>query len=178
MKWQTPVVVVGVGIAAVVALLLWDLDFGVLASWLIALPVVISLIFFLAVFRARGKSRFFVLALLCGYGLASWAMLRQPAQVRSEVRWLVSSPRWKEKVLQREPSLGLGLKCVVWDGWGMAGQDTEVYLVNSPDDGLRGYTPSNLSGLPMQVWRIQRLEKNWYSVTFYTNERWDGCGIE
>ncbi len=41
-----------------------------------------------------------------------------------------------------------------------------------PTTDLRNYSPTNLHGLPCPVWRVQRLEKQWYSVTFYTNEGW------
>jgi hypothetical protein len=67
------------------------------------------------------------------------------------------------------------MKCGIWDGWGFGGNDTNAYLVFSPKDELRSYSPSNLSGLPTSVLNVQRLESNWYSVTFYTDDGWDGC---
>jgi hypothetical protein len=97
-------------------------------------------------------------------------------EVRSELRWLAASQYWKSQVFKQSPEDASGVKTVIWDGWGMFAQDTDAYLVFSPDDQLHNYSPSNLSGLPCPVWRVQRLEKLWYSVTFYTNEGWGACG--
>jgi hypothetical protein len=65
------------------------------------------------------------------------------------------------------------MKSQVWDGWGELAMDADVYLIYDPSDGLRQYDESHLQGLPCPVWKVQRLEKQWYSVTFTTN--YSGC---
>ena len=115
------------------------------------------------------------LTLLCLYALTSWQLNRHWMEVRTDLRWLVDSKYWKAKVIEQPARADAGLRCVIWDGWGMFAQNTDVYLIFSPDDRLRNYSPMNLSGLPVPVWRVQRLEKQWYSVTFYTSDGWDGC---
>jgi len=104
--------------------------------------------------------------------LLSWQMLKYSEEIRSEGRWLAESRSSKAKVLEAPPEPGSGMKWVVWDGWGELAQDTDVYLVFDPDDGLRNYSPTRLSGLPKPVWKVQRLEKHWYSVTFFTGDGW------
>jgi hypothetical protein len=175
-KWRIPLAVVLAAIAFAVALSLYSSNFGALASLFIVVPVTtLALIAFLI--RGRGKTKLACLALLTFYVLSSWQMVRRPEQVRAELRWLVNARTWKSEVLQEQPRSNDGLRCLIWDSWGMFAQDTDVYLVFSPDDSLRNYSPSNLSGLPGPVWRMQRLEKQWYSVTFFTNDGWNGCRI-
>jgi hypothetical protein len=77
---------------------------------------------------------------------------------RSELRWLVGSRSWKAKVMQQPVRTDSGMRCAIWDGWGFAGEDTDVYLVYSPNDGLRNYSASSLNGLPQPVSNVQRLE--------------------
>jgi hypothetical protein len=53
---------------------------------------------------------------------------RFPTVIRSTAKWLVWSRDYKTQVLaQPLPSNG-DLRHTEWDGWGMFGQDTEVYL--------------------------------------------------
>jgi hypothetical protein len=157
-----------------IALVLYSPNFGKIAAIIIAAPLTsIALIFFSA--RERGKARLICIVILGSYALVNWQVFRLSEAIRSEVRWLVDSEYWKAKVLKEPAHAGSKMQCLIWDGWGMFAQDTDVYLIFSPDDRLRNYSPSNLSGLPVPVWHVQRLEKQWYSVTFYTNEGWDGC---
>lgn len=96
--------------------------------------------------------------------------------VRSPVRWLLFSRNYKSEVL-RQPGSATLLKHIEWDGWGMIGQDTEVYLVFDPKDALKSAAESGkegkFDGLPCEVAQVRRLEANWYSVQFYTDEGWD-----
>ena len=66
-----------------------------------------------------------------------------------------------------------------WDGWGFVGMDTTVYLVFDPTDSLSSAAATHQSGkfvgIPCKVPKVSRLENQWYAVTFYTNQYWDGC---
>ena len=95
--------------------------------------------------------------------------------VRSAARWLARSQHYKSEVLA-QPSVSQELKHVEWDGWGWAGQDTTAYLVFDPTDSLlaaaREHRSGKLHGIPCEVAAVDRMEKNWYAVRFYTNEWW------
>jgi hypothetical protein len=170
LRWREPVVVSAVALAVMFGLILYSPNFGEIAGLLVVGPVTVLILIVLA-FKTKRRARWVRFALLCCFALVGWQMLGHSEVVRSESRWLIDSRHWKEAVLAT-PVTDSGLKWVVWDGWGMFAQDTDVYLVFSPDDELRNYSPTNLHGLPCPVWRVQRLEKQWYSVTFYTNEGW------
>jgi len=68
------------------------------------------------------------------------------------------------------------LKHIEWDGWGWGGQDTTVYLVFDPTNSLSAAAkvgqPGKFSGIPCEVFLVHRLESQWYTVQFYTNEFW------
>jgi len=82
---------------------------------------------------------------------------------------------YKAEVLVQPIAKGQ-LKHIEWDGWGMAGQDTTVYLVFDPTNSLSSAAVSKRSGkfngLPCEVFQVRRLENEWYTVQFYTNESW------
>jgi hypothetical protein len=96
--------------------------------------------------------------------------------ISNTARWGVESRQYKAQVLaQPESTTGL-LRHIEWDGWGWAGQDTTVYLVFDPTDALSNAASSNrpgkYKGLPCEVFLVRRLENQWYTVQFYTNEWW------
>jgi hypothetical protein len=95
--------------------------------------------------------------------------------VRSAMKWLAMSHHWRSEVLA-QPAVNGQLKHVEWDGWGWAGQDTTVYVVFDPTNSLSGAAaskhPGKFSGLPCEVFQVHRLESQWYTVQFYTNEIW------
>jgi hypothetical protein len=76
---------------------------------------------------------------------------------------------------QPQPTHG-ELKHVEWDGWGWGGQDTTVYLVFDPADLLSqaasSHHPGKYNGIPCEVFLVRRLESQWYTVQFYTDEWW------
>lgn len=100
--------------------------------------------------------------------------------IRSQARWLLASGLARDRIaLQVQPAAGQ-LKHVEWDGWGFAGAgETNVYLVFDPDDALRtavnAKDPIRAKGLPCDVWKVNKLENQWYAVTFYTDTGWDDC---
>ena len=95
--------------------------------------------------------------------------------VQTSARWMFSSHRYKSEVLA-QPALNGEFRHIEWSGWGIAGQDTTVYLVYDPNDSLfaasRTQSGGRFSGLPCDVVGVHRLEANWYTVQFYTNESW------
>jgi hypothetical protein len=95
--------------------------------------------------------------------------------VRTTVRWFAWSHHYKDEVLAQANAVG-ELKHIEWDGWGWAGQDTTVFLVFDPTDSLRAAAqnrrPGKFNGIPCEVPAVNRMEKNWYLVQFYTDEWW------
>jgi hypothetical protein len=101
--------------------------------------------------------------------------------VRTPVRWALFRGGYKAQVQSlAEPPNG-ELKHLDWDGWGMIGQDTEVYLVFDPTNSLAHLASSHQSGkvagIPCEFWEARRLERNWYAVVLYTDQDWDDCGV-
>jgi hypothetical protein len=96
-------------------------------------------------------------------------------RVRAAIRWSCWSRDYKAAVLAQPASANGMFKHIEWDGWGWAGQDTTVYLVFDPTDSLsaagKGHH-NKFNGLPCEVAMLTRLENNWYTVQFYTNEFW------
>ena len=99
-----------------------------------------------------------------------------------EARWLFSRTVEKQNVFSSEDLPPGDYKHIVWDSWGFApGGDTTVYLVFDPNDTLAyqltAHNPLTFSirGVPCEIWKYQRLENHWYTVTFYTDLSWDHC---
>src|SRR5690349_2090964 len=93
-------------------------------------------------------------------------------------RWLMWSRHYKAEVLAMpNPSNG-ELRHLEWDGWGWGGMDTTVYLVFDPTDSLsrvNGHS-GKYAGMPCEVALVKRLEEEWYTVQFYTDQDWrPGC---
>jgi hypothetical protein len=92
---------------------------------------------------------------------------------------LLWSRDYKSKVLSQPLSSSGEFKHIEWDGWGWAGQDTTVYLVFDPTDSLSTAASTHQSrkftGIPCEVPNVSRLESEWYTVTFYTNQEWGRC---
>ena len=116
-------------------------------------------------------------AMLVIYGLISFAFLKHQFVIRSAERWLLFSLHYKAEVLkQPEPQSG-EFKHIEWDGWGLPGAgDTTAYLVFDPADSLaqaaKGHAAGKYPGIPCAVPKVNRLEKHWYAVVFYTDEQW------
>jgi hypothetical protein len=133
----------------------------------------------LAIRREPRRALAIVAALFVLWGV-SWALLRNELRMRSEVRWLWSSKAYKAQVLAQPVPANGDLKHIEWDGWGFPGAgDTTVYLVFDPNDSLaepsRNRASGKFSGIPCEVPEIHRLEKDWYTVLFYTDRGWDHC---
>ncbi len=119
-------------------------------------------------------SRF--LALGAYWAFAAVLILHYSA-VRDSARWRLYSGTFKSRLLAQPASASKDLPHVEWDGWGFAGAgDTTVYLVfdsrNSLFAAAKGGRSGKYDGLPCEVYRVRRLESQWYTVHFYTDEFW------
>lgn len=116
--------------------------------------------------------------MLLSFCLVAWLLFKVSYDVHAEGRWLVHAHQYKAEVFaQPQPPNG-ELKHVQWDGWGFAGSDTTVYLVFNPGGRLTplpGAGAGRFVGIPCQVFRVRRLERQWYYVVYYTDTMWDYC---
>ena len=97
--------------------------------------------------------------------------------VRTIFKWSLCSSLYKKQVLDQPPTADGYLKHIEWDGWGFPGAgNTVVYLVFDPSDQLSSATANGKDrkflGLPCEVSRVSKLDKNWYTVRFYTDTQW------
>jgi hypothetical protein len=170
--------VVGSLILIVPSLVLAGSDPGAVLCFGIALVAALSLFAF-GVTR-KGRQRVIALIVVTVYLLASILLLSNYSLVRDHARWFFLSGSYKAKVLAQPANERL--KHAEWDGWGFAGVgDTTAYLVFDPTDALavasEALPPVKASGLPCNVVRVRRLDRQWYAVLFYTDTYWGlgGC---
>ncbi len=127
----------------------------------------------------RGR-RYWLCGFALGVGTILFAVLYEISfAVRGPVRWALHRGEFKAQV-ERLPEPPKGeLKHLDWDGWGFAGMGTEVYLVFDPTDSLAraaaSHRPDKAAGVPCKFDRARRLERHWYAVVYYTDQRWREC---
>lgn len=127
--------------------------------------------------RRQIMSSLLMLVVFCA---VCWALFRVSDDVRTVCRWSIHENAYKAEVLAQSSSTNARLKHVEWDGWGFVGSgETVVYLVFDPDDSLasaaRIGAPGKFKGIPCEVLHVRRLERQWYTVLFYTDTDWDHC---
>jgi hypothetical protein len=154
----------------------WDIDSFLYL--LIAVPAV-SLILLLTV-AIRQRQRLSTFLGLVAYLAVTGAMIRGSHELRPPLRWLLWSHRYKAEVMAQVLPASGELRHIEWDGWGgLPVGDWMAYLVFDPIDSLsvpaKSHSSGRFSGIPCDVDRVRRLEKNWYSVEFRMNEWWDPC---
>ncbi len=123
----------------------------------------------------KGRRRVIAFLVLIVYLGVPILLLSNYSLVRDHARWFFLSGGYKAKVLAQAPNEQL--KHVEWDGWGFAGVgDTTAFLVFDPIDSLAGASealpPVRAAGLPCEVVRVRRLDRQWYAVLFYTDSYW------
>jgi len=96
------------------------------------------------------------------------------------VRWMIESKSYKAKVMASRDPKADNFQHSEWDGWGGFGAgDTVVYLVFDPKDSLAKAAQTGAAGkfpgVPCEVYKVQRFERGWYAVSFYTNTDWEHC---
>jgi hypothetical protein len=130
--------------------------------------------------RKTRRQRLIALFVVVVYAFVPILLLSNYSFVRDHARWLLLSGSYKAKVLA-QPS-NEQLKHAEWDGWGFAGvANTMTFLVFDPTDSLADASgllpPVKARRLPCDVWRVRRLEGQWYAVLFYSDTYWGqgGC---
>ena len=135
--------------------------------------------------KRKNRRRFLpILSMLAVFWASSAAIVaydvKESFPLRTDVRWLVWSNDYKADVLT-QPASGNGeFKHIEWDGWGFPGAgETVVYLVFDPRDSLSaassGHQSGKFKGIPCAVPLVRRLEDDWYTVLYYTDEGWGQC---
>lgn len=125
-------------------------------QWSQALPIVGSVVVFVAI---------------------CWAMVFEASSIRIWTRWALYASKYKTQFARENPN---GVGHVEWEcsGFVPAGFNC-VYLVRDPTDELsKAAGKRNVGRVPgvrCQVFRVQRLEPEWYAIEFYTDTSWDYC---
>jgi hypothetical protein len=179
--WRLPLfITIGASIV-LVPITVYD-DFGQFLFIVLTTPIVSFVLLVMAIVAAIRMNRLrslSILSALVAYCAVSWFLLRSSAEVRAEGRWLLWSKKYKAEMLTQVAPTNGELKHVEWDGFGWAGAETVVYLVFDPSDSLahaaKSDSPGKFNGIPCEVPLVHRLERNWYSVRFYTNSGWGMC---
>jgi hypothetical protein len=147
---------------------------------LVVMPLVcitLLVLLFVATVRKRKRLQASVALALVAVFATSFAVLKLQEPMRESLRWLLWSNRFKAE-LQRAPSVRPGeLRHIEWQATGFAGvADDTVYLVFDPSDALASAagngSAGKYAGVPCEVLKVRRLENQWYSVRFYTDEAW------
>jgi hypothetical protein len=142
---------------------------------LVGLGVIVTVV------RNLRRQALAALTMLCIFAGLAWLLFRSSDDLRTRTRWLAHSQAYKDQVLTQSTPADGSLKHEEWDGWGGPGAgDTTVYLVSDPTDRLaapaRAHLSGKFEGIPCSVVRVDRLEKSWYTVLFYTDTAWNFCG--
>jgi hypothetical protein len=173
-NWRLPVYAAISTLIVYLPITIIPYDIGWLLYAFVVTPIVGIVLIAIAIGN-KGGQRLAILSMLTVYAILSWAILRNYLDARSEVRWLLQSREYKAKVLAQPNPKNGGLRHVEWDGWGMMGQETTMYLTYDPSNSLshKDTFTGKFGSLHCDVWRVKRLEDRWYSVTFYTDTGWE-----
>lgn len=180
--WKLTIYLIGCGLLAVILIeICSDFDILEILYFFALVPLCGLILLFIAIFSAIRKrqeqslSIFLALVAYCG---TSWLLYKSSLDLHFTERWLLHSKSYKAELLAQPSPPNGELRHMEWDGWGMFAQDTEAYLTYDPSNSLSHKDPltGKFGSLHCDVWRVQRLEDHWYSVTFYTNTGWeDSC---
>jgi len=179
LDWRLPSsVAAGAGIV-LVSLIVYSPYGAELYILLIAPIISLSCLVLLlrAAIRKRPRQCLSMLLTLVAFLAVSGALLKNKNALRSSLRWLLWSQRFKAAVLAQPAPINGELRHMEWEATGFAGVANEtVYLVFDPSDSLsaaaKSHSPGKFSGIPCEVPVVRRLESHWYSVWFYTDEVW------
>lgn len=116
------------------------------------------------------------------YAMLAWALivLTVPSYFMSyglsqRVRFLIWAQAHHDQMVQTSKKDEI---VTWWDGWGMAGQDTDSYLVVDTKDRLgsksRAEQWTKEIGQTCGIWTTQRMWPRFYVVATYTNCPYDG----
>jgi len=179
LNWELPLsVAAGTGIA-LVSLIVYSPYGSFLYILLIAPIICLTLIVLLVIAAIRKKRRQCESLLLALVAIVSVsvALALNGNYLRASLRWLLWSHRFKAEVLAQPAPAKKELRHTEWEATGFAGVANQtVYLVFDSTDSLssaaRSHLPGKFRGIPCEVPDVRRLESDWYSVWFYTDEVW------
>lgn len=186
-NWMLPSCAAALVVLAYVSMAFWAEDAEFFLSVLLIAPALILASISLSIYAVVRKGRKTRLTFLSTVGvlwLTAIAMFllapRYDYSLRTAARWLIWSRDYKAEVLAEPPSKHGNFKHTEWDSWGFVpAGGTTAYLVFDPSDSLSGAAKSHgagrFDGIPCAVYDVNRLEKNWYTVVFYTDEDWSHC---
>jgi lysylphosphatidylglycerol synthetase-like protein (DUF2156 family) len=176
--WKLPLSLVAASTIGLLLLIVYTAYFFV---WIpiIATIVGLSCLILMVTAAIRKRLRQIILLLLATVAFVAMAAVFDKGgdSLRSYLRWLLWSRRFKAEVLaQPAPSNG-ELRHMVWEETGFAGvANVTSYIAFDPSDALsNAHLPGKVAGIPCTVLRAFRLERHWYSVWFYTDETWSEC---
>jgi hypothetical protein len=179
LNWRLPLYVVAGACIASLSMMVYSPNGGLLYMLVIA-PLVCFILLIAVGIRKNPRQRLSILLTLIAFLAASAALLKNEGTLRPSIRWLLWSHRYKAELLALPNPAKSELKHVEWDGWGFVPSGNNVvYLVFDPTDSLayaaKTHAPGRFNGLPCEVPLVRRLDKEWYSVHFYTDEKWGEC---
>jgi hypothetical protein len=185
-KWRLPSCAALVVFAIFISIAVCQADTALFLYLFVVGPGLILISIILLFYMTIGKSRPKRLTVWATLGVVWFSFtcsfafdLRYHPAIRTTARWLVWSHNYKDKVLAEQIPTKGEFKHVEWDGWGWGGMDTTVYIVFDPKDSLSAassiHQPGKFNGIPCEVPEVNRLESQWYTVTFYTGGDWNHC---
>lgn len=142
---------------------------------LLVAPSIVFGLLIVAIVRRRSRP-LAILSMLIVYCVVSAGLFIHSKKIHWTTRWFLWSKKYKAEVAA-QPAAIQGLRHIEWDGWGFPGAgDTVVYLVFDPNDSLLSTdSPRRFAGIPCEVPRVRRLERQYYLVVFYTDTDWNHC---
>jgi hypothetical protein len=157
------------------SLVFGDSDLGAVLCF--GIGIASALLLFAFGFAKKGKERLIAIFVVIGYlFVPPILLLSNYSLVRDHARWVLVSGSYKAKVLAQPSSEAL--RHAEWDDrGGFAGiGNTAVFLVFDPNDSLAGATkalpPVKADGLPCELARVRRLDRQRYAVLFYSDTYW------
>jgi hypothetical protein len=176
--WKLPLVAVAASTIGFFLLIVYTAYFFVWIPFIAAIVCLLCLILmvFAAILKRRHQIILLLLAIM-GSVFAAGVLDKSGDSLRSHLRWLLWSRRFKAEVLAQPASSNGELRHMVWEETGFAGvANVTTYIAFDPSDALsNAHLPGKVAGIPCTVLRASRLERHWYSVWFYTDETWSEC---
>src|ERR1700722_11464146 len=176
--WTLPLLLVAAFTVGLLLLIVYTAYFFV---WIPVITIIVCLICLMvmvvaAIRKQRRQTISLLLAMLAFVAIAA-ALDKGGNSLRSSLRWLLWSRRFKAEVLA-QPSADGEFKHMEWEATGFAGvANNTAYLVFDPADSLAAHPMGEFTGIPCKVPSVNRLEHHWYSVRFYTDENWSDCPV-
>lgn len=179
LNWKVPLFFAA-GAAVVQASLMVYSAYGDFLYTLLLAPIVCLVLFVTLIIAAIRKRRHQCVSLvltMISFLAVSGVLGMNRTALRDSLRWQLWSHRFKAELLAQPAPRNGELRHMEWEATGFAGvANNTVYLVHDPANSLsaaaKSHVPGNFSGLPCEVVSVRRLESEWYSVHFYTDEAW------